>query len=322
MKILTWIIAAIVVLVAVVFSYFYIMLPSVSPAPQITIEATPERLERGKYLAEHVAGCIDCHSTRDWSKFAGPLVEGTEGKGGFEFNEEMGFPGLLVSSNITPAALGDWSDGEILRAITSGVSKDGKVLFPLMPYTSLNKLSKEDAYSIVAYIRTLQPVQTNHPQTDIAFPVSMFIRSAPQDYTPAPEPDTSNSVEYGKYLATIAGCQGCHTPMDKGQPIEGMEFAGGEEFKLPGFGIVRSANITPHEETGIGYWDKEIFVDKFKYYGDSTHVHQEVKENEFQTVMAWHDYAGMKTKDLEAVYDYLRTLKPIPNATERFTLIQ
>ncbi len=58
-------------------------------------------------------------------------------------------------------------------------------------------------------------------------------------------PDTSDTVDYGKYFTTMDSCADCHTPIEKGERIKGMEFAGGMEFKLPGGGIVRSANITP-----------------------------------------------------------------------------
>ncbi|MCU0371979.1 MAG: cytochrome C, partial [Ignavibacteria bacterium] len=116
--------------------YFYIMnaLPKTGDPPDLKISATPEMIKRGEYLFNNVCGCADCHSTRDYSKIAGPLVEGTKGKGGFEFNEEFGLPGKFYARNITPAGLKGWTDGEIFRAITEGVSRDGEPLFPLMPY--------------------------------------------------------------------------------------------------------------------------------------------------------------------------------------------
>ena len=92
--------------------------PTVEPAPDIQVAGTPEQFARGRYLANHVTVCIDCHSTRDWEHFAAPPVPGTEGKGGEVFREEVGFPGTLVAPNITPAAVcqyytrggdGDWA---------------------------------------------------------------------------------------------------------------------------------------------------------------------------------------------------------------------
>lgn len=82
-------------------------------------------IARGKYLANHVAVCMDCHSTRKWNKYSGPMDENAQGAGGEIFDQNMGFPGKFISPNITPYALREWTDGEIFRAITSGVNKDG-----------------------------------------------------------------------------------------------------------------------------------------------------------------------------------------------------
>lgn len=62
--------------------YMKFFLPEVGAAPYLEIQATSERVERGKYLANNVAVCMDCHSTRDWSLFSGPLQHGTLGKRG------------------------------------------------------------------------------------------------------------------------------------------------------------------------------------------------------------------------------------------------
>ncbi len=217
----------------------------VGPPEKIRVESTPERLARGEYLANHVTLCTDCHSKRNPEIFALPVVPGTEGMGGEHHGKEMGLPGDVYVDNITPAALGDWTDGELIRDITCGVSKNDKPLFPFMPYLAYGKLTREDLYSIVAYIRTLKPIENNVPETKIKFPVSMFMKSMPQpaDYTPSV--DKNNAVEYGKYLTTIASCKDCHTPFKKGKYIEEEAFSGGQEFPLRGGAVVRSANITP-----------------------------------------------------------------------------
>src|ERR1035437_9435534 len=113
--------------------YLKFALPDVDAAPDLKIVSSPEKIARGEYLANSVCVCMDCHGTRDWSKFSGPPVDGTKGKGGEVFDQKFGFPGAYVSKNITPFSLGKWTDGEIFRAITCGVNKDGKALFPIMP---------------------------------------------------------------------------------------------------------------------------------------------------------------------------------------------
>src|SRR5690242_19326413 len=68
--------------------------PKVSPASNLEIEYTPERIARGQYLVRHVVGCFGCHSDRDWNSFGGPINEATLGKGGFLLNKKlMGLPG-------------------------------------------------------------------------------------------------------------------------------------------------------------------------------------------------------------------------------------
>ena len=119
----------------------------------------------GKYLANHEAVCLDCHSQLDYSLFAGPVKHGTFGAGGEKFGKELGFPGTIYSKNITAYSLNKWTDGEILRGITAGVNKDGKALFTLMPYHAYGKMDKQDVYSIIAYLRTLPAIKNEAPET-------------------------------------------------------------------------------------------------------------------------------------------------------------
>src|SRR5690606_12990955 len=125
-KVLFLIFGLVVVTVFAGGSYLKFRLPNVAKTPERGVEQTHERIQRDQYLAMHVAACMDCHSSRDWSRYSGPLTAGTLGKGGEYFGPEMGFPGKFYSKNLTPAHLGEWTDGEIFRAITSGVDKNGK----------------------------------------------------------------------------------------------------------------------------------------------------------------------------------------------------
>lgn len=302
-----------------VLSYVSFALPDVGEPEDIKVEITPERIERGSYLANSVASCTDCHSERDWNKFAGPLVEGSIGKGGEEFDQKFGFPGKFYAKNITPFALKDWTDGEILRAITAGVNKDGKALFPLMPHPNFGKLDREDIYSIIAYLRTLTPIENSVPESEPDFPMNFIINTIPQKPSFTKIPDPSNQVAYGAYLFTAASCGDCHTKKEKGAPVAGMELAGGFEFPMPHGGIARSANITPDKETGIGSWNEETFLQRFKIYADSVYNPVEVKDGEFNTIMPWTRFGTMKTEDLKAIYAYLRTVKPINHQVTKFS---
>ena len=311
-----WIKRLLVILVVVIASglaYVKLALPNVGKAEELKITATPEMIKRGEYLANHVCVCIDCHSQRDWSKFSGPLLEGSQGKGGEAFTRELGFPGTFYARNITPEHLGSWTDGEILRAVTCGVDKDGKALFPVMMYPYYKNLDKDDAIAIVAYIRTLKPIKNDIKEDEADFPMNFILNTIPEKASYTTLPSRDNMVDYGKYLVNAGACAECHTNSIKGKKVEGMDFAGGREFSFPDGKKIISANITFDDATGIGYWTEETFVNKFKSFADKSKLQDYKSPKDYQTVMPWNMYAGMDTVDLKAIFAYLQTLKPIKN---------
>ncbi len=321
LKVLGIIVIAVVVLIAGGLAYLKLGLPDVGPPPDLKVEGTSQQIERGRYLAHNVSLCMDCHATRDWSKFAGPPVPGTLGKGGELFDQKFGFPGRFVSRNLTPFNLGDWTDGEIYRTITTGVNKNGDAMFPVMPYLYYGKMDEEDIKSIIAYLRTLQPIESAYEDSKADFPVNFIINTMPKPPSPTKKPDPSDVIAYGAYVANAAGCAECHTRQENGQRV-GKLFAGGFEFNLGNGFKVTSMNITPHA-TGIGSWTKEAFISRFKIYQDSTYVLPTVDmaKGEFQTVMPWTMYAGMTEEDLGAIYEYLRTIEPVENTVTRWQAV-
>ncbi|MEO6455001.1 MAG: cytochrome C [Ginsengibacter sp.] len=317
-KVILVIFLGIIVILSGIALYVKTALPNVGPSPDIKVAITPERVERGNYLANNVSICMDCHSKRDWNMYAGPIIEGTFGGGGEKFGREGGFPGTLYSKNLTPYALHNWTDGEIFRAITSGETKDGKALFPLMGYPAYGKMDREDVYSIIAYVRTLPQNKNEVPERELDFPMNFIINTIPSKATLAVKPDTNNTIAYGGYLITIARCVECHSKVDKGSVIAGTEFGGGREFDFPNGTSCYSANITPDKETGIGKWSKEAFVQRFKQYRDSSYHIQSLSKTDFNTVMPWLMYSGITTKDLSSIYEYLQTIKPVKNKVQNF----
>lgn len=318
-KIILTLLLIIVIGIAALLSYVKLALPNVGEPETITVEATPERIARGEYLANCVTVCMDCHSTRDWNKFSGPLVEGTLGKGGETFDQKFGFPGSFYSRNITPAGISDWTDGELLRVITCGVNKKGKAIFPVMPHPNYGKMDKEDILSIIAYLRTLKPIQNEVPESKPDFPMNFIINTIPVKAKFSKKPSEDNTLAYGEYLFNAAACSECHTQNDKGKKIAGMELAGGFNFPLPSGGVVSSANITPDKETGIGNWTEEAFIKRFKMYADSGYVAHDVAKGTFNSVMPWTMYGKMKESDLKAIFTFLKTQKPIKNSVTKFT---
>jgi cytochrome c553 len=292
--------------------YLKYFLPNIK-VKELKVEATKERIERGKYLANNVMVCVDCHSERDWSKYSGPIVPGTEGMGGEIFDQKMGLPGRYLSTNITPYSLTGWSDGEIYRALTSGVGKRNNTIFPIMPYSAYGTLDDEDIYSVIAYLRSIPSIKNNIPVSKSDFPVNFLINTMAKEGHSSKRPPQQDSVNYGKYITTAAGCLDCHTPVKNGNLIMEKVFTGGRDFPLEGGGDIVSSNITFDKKTGIGEWDKDRFINVFKSYDLTTFVPSKVEKGDLNTLMPWTMYAKMDTTDLVAIYNYLKSLPPAEN---------
>lgn len=274
-----------------------------------TFEAMPARLERGRYLATAVTGCVACHSERDPNAPGMPALADRLGAGTL-FGEGADLPGRLVAPNLTPdkeTGAGNWTDDMLARAVREGIGHDGRTLFPLMPYMNYRELPDEDLASVIVYLRSLAPVKNALPQTEIIFPVKYLIRDAPQPVTATvAEPDLSDPVKRGAFLVRMASCADCHTAQERGQPKPGLEFAGGLLFKMPE-ATVMAANITP-DTSGISYYDEELFIQTMRA--------GKVKARSLSPVMPWTFYRGMTDEDLKAMFAYLRTLKPVKHTVD------
>jgi len=318
LKISAALVALVLVVVLGALTWLTLRKPAQRPPSTEVVERTPERVARGEYIVHHLAGCLGCHSDYIADRYGMPLKPGTEGQGGYVFDEKVGFPGTVCAQNITPDAetgVGAWTDGELMRAIREGVAKNGRALFPMMPYTYYRAMSDEDVKSVVAYLRALQPIKHQVPLGKIKFPVNLMIKFVPKPLEgPVTAPgDASDHLGYGKYLVTVGGCMECHTQHDdKGQLVPGREFAGGFVMEGP-WGKVVSANLTPHPDTFMGQATKEAFVARIKAFAGMGADDVPVADPGRNTIMPWRDFAGLTVKDLEAIYDYLKTLKPIEN---------
>lgn len=316
LRVLLILIAGLIVVAGGGMAYVMTAFPKVDPAPELTVERTPERIARGKYLANHVMLCMDCHAERDWSLFSGPPKPGTHGAGGDRFDQSMGFPGVFYSRNITPAGIGGWTDGELFRLITTGVTKDNEVIFPVMPYNNYSKCDPEDIKSVIAYLRSIPAIEKPNQESAADFPLNIILKTMAAKPEHQAVPAKTDLVAYGKYIANAGACNECHTAVDEKGNFIGVTYAGGREFKFPDGTIERSANITPHPTKGIGGWTEEYFINRFKSRADTI---APVKPGEFQSIMPWGMYGGMDTLDLKAIYAYLRSQEPVDNAVEKIT---
>jgi mono/diheme cytochrome c family protein len=286
--------------------------PRVRPLTNLTFERTPQRLERGRYIATALSGCSYCHTPHDWTAAGTPMIAGEEGGG--EVMPYAELPGRIVAPNLTPdpeTGAGRWTDDQLARGIREGVGHDGRALFPIMPYKHYHNMSDEDLASVVVYLRSLPAVRRQLPATEIIFPVKYLIRNAPEPVTgPVASFGSADQPKYGAHLADQAGCVDCHTPQVRGQNVPGMEFAGGFLFSGP-WGNVASANITP-DPSGISYYDEARFLDVLRT--------GQIGARSLSPVMPVMVYKNLTDPDLKAIFAFLRTAKPVKHRVDNSEL--
>ena len=216
-------------------------------------------IERGEYLI-HAGGCIDCH-TED-SDEANALAGGRALESPF---------GTFYSPNITPddeTGIGSWSDDDFLNTLWDGVSPDGDHYYPAFPYTSYTGVSRDDVLAMKTYLFSLEPVEKNTPEHDLAWYISTRLAAGAwklKNFDSArfsSDPEQTDQWNRGAYLVRHLGhCGECHTPRSSlGALHYDQELAGNpdgpDETKIP--------NITPDRKDGIGKWsasDIEYFLD-------------------------------------------------------------
>jgi mono/diheme cytochrome c family protein len=287
---------------------------AVLPASGSIVAMTSARIARGRYLFESVADCNGCHSPRDYGRLGAPVIPAGRGQGA-RMLPEPGIPGTLVAPNITPdpeTGIGRWTDGEKIRAIRDGIGRDGRALFPMMPYTGYRQMSDEDVQSLVAYMNTLPPVRNPLPRSRVNLLAAGYVKSWPRPVGIVPEADRANPVRYGEYLVSMASCVSCHTTLRLGRPRHNRLFAGGRLFDAVG-GKVRSPNITPDPETGIGKWSEQDFLNRFQLYRRYVENGSPKLQREGPSPMPWLGLSQLEPADLRAIYAYLRTVTPVRN---------
>lgn len=130
-------------------------------APPVNADPQAEQLARGKYLV-NLGGCNDCHTSGYF--FGKPDM--SRHLGGSDVGFEIPGLGVFHGRNLTPdkeTGIGNWSSEDIVTAIQTGVRPDGRQLAPIMPWMAFSKLTKDDAYAIAAYLKSLPPVNNKVP---------------------------------------------------------------------------------------------------------------------------------------------------------------
>ena len=259
---------------------------TVKPAA-ITIRTEPVAVARGAHLARSIAGCVECHG----DNLAGKAVIDDPAIGRvFAMNLTRGKGGIA----------GALTDADYVRAIRHGIAPSGRAL-KVMPASDYMNLSDEDLGAIIAYVKSVPPVDNEIPTVTMG-PLGRALMVAGKmpilhaeriDHDrlhlavvpPAP------TAGYGAYLASV-GCKGCHGPALAGGPI-----ADGDPSWPP------AANLTPAGPTKS--WSENDF----------RRLLREGKRPDGSPVnkaMPVRLFTNLSDDEVHAIWLYLRTVPAAP----------
>ncbi|HNO94936.1 MAG TPA: cytochrome c [Anaerolineales bacterium] len=260
------------------------------PSSELVLPTDEASLEQGKHRVESL--CAGCHGS-DLS--------------GIEKWFDAGPLGTIDSANLTSGdgGIGSfYTTEDYVAAIRHGIDEEGKPIF--MPaVTSTSQLSDEDLAAIIAYLKTVPPVdhKTNGknftPLAKILFVVGV-LPSLPVEVVShdlhVTAPEAGPTAEYGEYMVNTNDCRVCHGP-----DLNGGPFPDPTVTKI-------SPNLTPGGE--VAFWSEEDFIKAIRT-GITPSGHQ--LDPEF---MPWKDYGKFYDDELKAIYAYLKTVPSLPQYTE------
>ncbi|NGZ85413.1 c-type cytochrome [Duganella aceris] len=222
------------------------LLPRTGAAPEPS--ASTQLIKNGEYLAR-AGDCVACHTVPNGPVFAG--------------GRAMATPfGNLYVPNITPdddTGIGLWTADEFYRMMHTGVSRDGKLLYPAMPFASYTQVTRADSDAIFAYLMSMPPIKQKNREHELRFPFNnrelligwrtLYFKEGEFKADPA------QTVEWnrGAYLVKGLGhCAMCHTAVNAlGGSSESKAFEGGmipnQNWYAP--------SLTSNREAGLGEWE-------------------------------------------------------------------
>ncbi|MSP13255.1 MAG: c-type cytochrome [Chloroflexi bacterium] len=257
-----------------------------TPNINIAVPAGAAPIARGQYLLNAVTLCENCHG----ENLAGSIVTDNPGIG------------RVVAPNLTTGRGGvgaQLSDADIARVIRYGV-KAGGTSVRIMPSDKFFYLSDADLGAVIAYIRSVPPVDNALPPSEWA-PISRILLATGQlpvlianrvDFNAPrlPAPAAGATADYGHYLAEIADCTGCHGPGLSGGPI-----VDGAPNWPP------AANITT--AGAIKGWSETDFIHTIRTAVDPT-------GHKLSDVMPTNLFARMTDDELKAIWLFLQSVAP------------
>lgn len=283
-------VSVIVLLAAVIFGVSEVRFKKkydVAAARGLNVTKDPAQIARGQHLVTAVAKCSDCHS----ADLGGKIFI------------EPGPMGTVTASNLTAGkggVLAAYTDAQLETAIRHGVRSDGRGIV-IMPSDEYQYLSDADVSAIIAYLRSLPPVNRELPATRlgpvgrglVTFGVPIIPAARIDHKTPpasrASVPPVGPTREYGQYLVSVGGCRGCHGPNLVGAPGHGPDDP-------------NAPNITPAGP--IGQWSEADFTRAMRTgtRPDGTKINE---------AMPWKSMARHTDDELHAIWLYLKTVPPV-----------
>jgi cytochrome c553 len=282
-------------------------------APGATAEqqadGDPKLIERGAYLA-NTAACLVCHTAMGPQ---GPDFANV-GAGGLEMEEKFG---TWRSPNITPdksTGIGSWTDEQVIVAVREGIRPDGTKLNPMMPYMNYNVMTDDDAKALVAFLKTLKPVERTVAKSDVKLePIPV---GKPPNEAPGDDP-----MKQGAYVASLMLCNHCHWTPNKeftAPASPDKMFSGGLPFELPpmGKGVLYGANITSDPDTGIGKWTEEQIFTSLK-----TMQRPDGRMIQGPMLFMQSVWSQLPEQDLKNVALFIKKLPPVKNKVPKSTFV-
>ncbi len=277
-SLLTLVVAAVGVMAAVGLTKW--LAPPATAVPDLKVAGTPQQVERGRYIANSL--CVDCHTVSHQL----PL------SGGQDMSHQISIPvGSFTPPNLTPAgSLQEWTDGEIFRALRTGVDDEGHHMV-IMSTVAVRNLSDEDIQAVIAFLRTQPAVENKTPDPAdqpnflalVLYGGGMLPGGPPPVTDAVTAPAKAPTTEYGKYVVSYSGCRDCH----------GSNLAGADPKSLAAHG--------PSLRVVKG-WTVTQFISTLRTGVDPT-------GHALSTVMPWKVMGRLDDSDLTAVYQYLTSLQ-------------
>jgi mono/diheme cytochrome c family protein len=247
----------------------------------LTIPDDEAAIERGRHLVISATACQDCHGM----DLGGTVIF------------EPGPMGYLPATNLTSGRGGigaTYSTDDWIRAIRHGVRPDGTSLW-IMPSSSYAKIGDADLAAMIAYLKTLPPVDREFEPKWLG-PVGrvlvatgqipLLIAEETPHFSERPTVEVAATVDYGRYLAGIGGCISCH----------GTDLAGGIEAGPPG--SPPSTNLT---SVGLATWSEADFVVALR-------EGRRPDGSEINEVMPWRFSGKMTDEELHAIWLFLQSV--------------